>query len=212
MEHTKPLLIGIAGPSASGKTLLVKNLVDSLSGPLAILHEDSYYKDLSHLSPEERTAQNYDHPDAFEHQLLCQHITDLKRGNPIISPAYDFKTHTRVKTGQHIKPAPVIIIDGILLLATEELANLLDLAIFVDTPLDICLIRRIERDTKERGRNLDEILTQYQATVRPMYYKYVEPSREKADIVVTGGGKNWKAIDMIKNQISQSVNEDSYEK
>lgn len=206
MENSTPLLIGVAGPSASGKTLLVKNLIESISESLAVLHEDSYYKDLSHLSHEQRSVHNYDHPDAFEHPLLCQHITKLKAGESIISPVYNFKTQTREKVGKHIAPAPVIIVEGILVLAAKELANALDLTIFVDTPLDICLIRRIERDPKERGRNLSEILKQYQATVRPMYYKYVEPSREKADIVVTGGGKNWKAIDVIKNQISKSVN------
>ena len=201
----QPLIIGIAGPSASGKTLFVKNLVSVLNQKPAILHEDSYYHDQSDLPDQMRRENNYDHPSAFEHSLLCHHIDQLAQQQAIQSPMYDFTQHTRAKTTQTISPAPVIIIDGILLLADSQVADKLDLAIFIDTPLDICLTRRILRDTKERGRNIEDILNQYTQTVRPMYYKYVEPSKRTADLVVTNGGENWKAIEMVKSRILQNI-------
>jgi uridine kinase len=201
----QPLIIGIAGPSASGKTLFVKNLVSVLEQKPAILHEDSYYHDQSDLPDETRRANNYDHPSAFERSLLCQHIDALAKNQSIESPIYDFTQHTRAQATKTILPSPVIIIDGILLLADEQVATKLDLAIFIDTPLDICLTRRILRDTQERGRNIEDILNQYTQTVRPMYYKYVEPSKRIADLVVTNGGENWKAIEMVKSRILQNL-------
>ena len=189
----QPLIIGIAGPSASGKTLFVKNLVSVLDQKPAILHEDSYYHDQSDLPDDARRANNYDHPSAFEHSLLCQHIDALANNQSIESPIYDFTQHTRAQVTKTISPSPVIIIDGILLLADTQVARKLDLAIFIDTPLDICLTRRILRDT------------QYTQTVRPMYYKYVEPSKRIADLVVTNGGENWKAIEMVKSRILQNL-------
>ncbi|MBM4211306.1 MAG: uridine kinase [Gammaproteobacteria bacterium] len=200
-----PLIIGIAGPSASGKTLFVSNLVSVLDQKPAVLHEDAYYHDQSHLPEEVRRANNYDHPSAFEHSLLCQHIDDLIQKKAIRTPVYNFTEHTRSEITKLVEPSPVIIIDGILLLADQQVAQKLDLAIFIDTPLDICLTRRILRDTKERGRNIEDILTQYTQTVRPMYYKYVEPSKRIADLVVTNGGENWKAIEMVKSRIIQNL-------
>lgn len=199
---TKPFVFGIAGPSGSGKTLLVNNLLSGFQyGTLSVLREDSYYKDQSHLSVDERENINYDHPDVFEHDLMLEHLVQLVKGQSINVPIYDFKTHTRQETTNKEQPAQVILVDGILLLTQEKLRSLFDISIFIDAPLDACLIRRIQRDIQERGRDLNSIITQYQKTVRPMYWKYIYPSREFADVVVTGGGNNWKAIDLISSKI-----------
>tara|TARA_Y200000002_G_C22687707_1_gene666658 strand:- start:7433 stop:8047 length:615 start_codon:yes stop_codon:yes gene_type:complete len=200
-----PIIVGIAGASASGKTRLANNLVGKLSIPCTIISEDHYYKDQSHLPEASRDALNYDTPSAFDHALLCTHIQQLKSGKSIECPKYDFKTHCRRENFSIIEPTPVIIIDGILLLADAEIREQLDIAVFIDTPLDICLIRRIQRDRIERGRLLEDIIDQYQASVRPMYYKYVKPSMSMAHYVVNGGGDNWEAIDILKSQIMQTM-------
>ena len=207
-DHTpqRPLLIGVAGASASGKTLLVANLQNVLpSLALTVIHEDSYYHDRSHLPYEERAQLNYDHPNAFDHALMVSHLSQVVLGESIDIPMYDFQQHVRSDTTRTVAPAPVILIDGILILSVPEIRQFLDISVFIDTDLDICLIRRLKRDMAERGRSMDSILEQYQQTVRPMYWSYIAPSKQHADIVVTGGGNNWTAIDLIKSKIEKQL-------
>lgn len=199
-------IIAIAGGSGSGKSLFTKTIRDEISqagAEIVILCEDNYYRDQSHLSMEKRVQTNYDHPSAFEHELMVKHLQQLRQGHSIECPQYSFTEHTRKNTTATVHPAPVIIVEGILLLAAEELRPQFDVKVFIDTPLDICLLRRIKRDLQERQRDLDSVITQYQETVKPMYHKFVAPSRFQADVVVTQGGKNRIALDVIKSHIKQ---------
>lgn len=199
------IIIGIAGATASGKTLLANTIVNELgSDQVVVISEDSYYKDNQHLSFEERTQLNYDHPDAFDHNLLQQQLLQLQAGQTVEIPIYNHTKHTREldKTrsiGQHA----IIVLEGILLFVDPALRNLMDIRIYMDTPLDICLIRRLKRDVVERGRSVDSVLTQYTKTVRPMYLQFVEPSKKYADIIVPRGGENRIAIDMIQAKMRE---------
>ncbi len=200
------LTIAIAGASASGKTLLASTIVDELTKEcpgqsIAVLREDMYYRDQTHLSVEQRELTNYDHPDAFEHTLLLEQLRRLKAGLAVESPIYDFTDHNRSSDTRAVKPAKVILVEGILVLGDQSLLPEFDIKVFVDTALDICLLRRIQRDVKDRGRNIESVAEQYHATVRPMYFEYIAPSRAYADVVVTNGGMNRVAIDMIKSRI-----------
>lgn len=172
---------------------------------MQILREDHYYRAQDHLPMEEREKNNYDHPKAFEHELLVEHLSALKHGRSIEYPSYCYKTHTRLKDTETLTPAPVIIVEGIMLLASPELAPLIDVKIYVDTPLDICLLRRIKRDISERGRTLDSVASQWESTVKPMYHQFIAPSRFTADVIVTQGGKNLIALDVIKSHIQQAL-------
>jgi len=206
---TRPV-IAIAGASASGKTLFAQTIYQELKAeldgePIVILEEDAYYRDQSHLEFEQRLKTNYDHPSAFEHELLVEHILALKKGESIEAPIYDFEQHTRALGSKVINTADFILVEGILLLTDPKLRDLFDIKVFMDTPLDICLLRRIARDTSERGRSFESISDQYRATVRPMYYEHIEPSKQHAHIVVTGGGRNRVAIDMVKENIKSSL-------
>lgn len=199
-------IIAIAGGSGSGKSLFTKTIRDEIAqagADIIVLCEDHYYRDQSHLSMEEREKTNYDHPSAFEHELMVEHLQQLRKGNSIECPQYSFAEHTRLNETITIKPAQVIIVEGILLLAEKDLIPEFDVKVFIDTPLDICLLRRIKRDLQERQRDLDSVITQYQETVKPMYHKFIAPSRFKADVVVTQGGKNRIALDVIKSHIKQ---------
>lgn len=207
MSH-QCVIIGIAGASASGKSLISSTLYRELreqvgDEQIGIIPEDSYYKDQSHLSMEDRIKTNYDHPKAMDHSLLLQHLQWLKKGTPIELPVYSYAEHTRTAETILIRPKKVIILEGILLLTDERLLQEMNFSIFVDTPLDICLIRRIRRDVNERGRSMDSVMTQYQKTVRPMFLQFIEPSKQYADIIVLRGGKNRIAIDILKAKISQ---------
>ena len=203
-NNNQSLIIGVAGPSGSGKSLLVRNIITSIPNiSVAFISADSYYHDKSALSISERNNLNYDHPHSFEHTLMVEQIKQLQRGATINIPIYDFTTHLRTQETKTIKPAKIIVLDGILILAIPEIRKLLDIAIFMDTALDICLIRRLERDQKERKREISLIIEQYQKTVRPMYWEFVYPSKEFADIIVPGGGENWTAIDLIKSKIEK---------
>ena len=201
-------IIAIAGASASGKTLLAQTVFNEIQQDLgmdcsvATMAEDAYYRDQSHLDFEQRELTNYDHPDAFEHELLLEHLQSLAEGQAIEMPSYDFTRHTRAAETRRIQPAKVILIEGILLLSDARLREQFDIKVFVDTPLDICLLRRIERDLEERGRSLDSVITQYTSTVRPMYFEFIAPSRAHADLVVTRGGKNRIAIDVLKQKVA----------
>ena len=208
MQAKKPTVIAITGASASGKSLFAQTIYDELlpelgDNNISIIKEDAYYRSQDHLEIEQRVLTNYDHPSAFDHDQLQQHIVELVKGNNVQSPIYCYKTHTRKKETNPINSTPIILIEGILLLSNPALRDCFDIKVYIDTPLDICLIRRIQRDIIERGRSIDSITTQYTETVRPMYYQFIEPSKMWADLVVTRGGKNRMAIEVIKAKIRQ---------
>ncbi|MEE4310417.1 MAG: uridine kinase [candidate division KSB1 bacterium] len=205
---TKGILIGIAGGSGSGKTLVARKLVEDLgSDKVIIIEQDSYYKDLSHLSLGERKQQNFDHPDALDKDLLLQHMTMLIQGQSIDLPLYDFKIHTRRNETRRIGEHIIIILEGILILHNRRLRDMMDIKIFVDTADDIRLIRRLQRDIIERGREFDDIIHQYEESVRPMHLLYVEPSKRHADIIIPEGGYNLVAIDILKTKIESILRE-----
>lgn len=183
----RPLFIGLAGGSGSGKTTIAEEVVDRLRGRVALLHHDAYYRHLVELSFEERTRVNYDHPKSLETELLIKHLADLRTGLAIEHPVYDFATHLRSQETIRIEPAPVVVVEGILVLSEPELRSELDLKIFVDTDPDLRLARRLERDISERGRSVDSVINQYFATVRPMHLEFVEPSRRYADLIIPEG-------------------------
>lgn len=202
------VIIGIAGASASGKSLLATTLYQELceqvgEAQIGIIPEDSYYRDQSDLSMEERLKTNYDHPSSMDHTLLLQHLRQLKAGQAIEMPVYSYVEFTRTAQTRRLSPKRVILLEGILLFTDQRLLQEMQLTVFVDTPLDICLIRRIQRDVNERGRSLESVIAQYQQTVRPMYLQFIEPSRQYADIIVPRGGKNRVAIDILKAKIGQ---------
>lgn len=200
----KCVIIGVAGPSGSGKSLLASTIVNELgSGEVCVISEDSYYKDLGDMPFDEKAQRNYDHPESFDHALFAEHLDALKDGKAIDIPLYDFSQHARSQQTRRVGPHTIIVLEGILLFADETLRNLMDILIYVDTPMDICLIRRLTRDIIERGRTLESVLGQYQTTVRPMCLQFVEPSKRYADIIVPKGGKNRIAIDMIKAKMHQ---------
>ena len=211
MHFTKPTIIAITGASASGKTLFSQTIYDELSAELAsnnisIIKEDAYYKSQSHIPMSERDKTNYDHPHAFEHSLLSAHLDMLCEGKAIDIPTYCYKTHTRLAETVNLPSTPIILVEGILLFADMQLRDKFDIKIYIDTPLDICLVRRINRDTQERSRSIESITEQYLTTVRPMYHQFIEPSKAHADIVVTRGGRNRMAIEMLKAKIRQLLN------
>lgn len=208
MPSNNLTIIAVVGASASGKSLFAQTIYDELieelgEDSMTIIKEDSYYRCQDDLSFEERQKTNYDHPKAFEHELLAHHLFQLIEGFTINVPVYDYKNHTRSEEIEVIKPAKVVLVEGILLLTDKVLRSCFNINIFMDTPLDICLIRRIRRDLEERDRDFDSVANQYQMTVRPMYYKYIEPSREHADIVITKGGRNRMALELIKAKVRQ---------
>jgi uridine kinase len=197
-----PVVIGIAGGSGSGKTTVLQRIIRAIgSDPIAVLDHDAYYKDLSHLPPEERSQFNFDHPDALETDLMCRHLDRLVAGEAIEKPVYDFTTHTRRDQTETVEPRPVIIIEGILVLAEAALEDRMDIRIYVDAADDIRLMRRIRRDLEERDRSIEGILRQYERTVRPMHLEFVEPSKRQADVIIPRGGHNRVAIQMVMSRI-----------
>ena len=201
------LVIGIAGGTGSGKTTLMKNLVAQFGGNVTVLSHDNYYKRHDELPYEERAKLNYDEPGAFDTSLMVYHLSELRAGRAIDCPIYDFTIHNRSGETVRVEPRPVIIVEGILIFENEALRELMDIRIFVDTDADIRLCRRIRRDVRKRGRTLESVLDQYQATVKPMHEKYVEPSKKYADLVVPEGGKNTIALDMIVGRIQRHLDE-----
>ena len=198
MSASKPIVFGVAGGTASGKTTVARSILDQVGAHrVAYLPHDAYYRDLSHLPREQRAQQNVDHPDALESDLLARHIRELCAGRAIQLPVYSFADYTRKPETVTVEPAPVILVDGILIFAEPELRDLMDIKIFVDVEADIRLIRRIERDTRERGRTLSTTIFQYLDTVRPMDLEFVQPSRRYADVILPGGGQNRVAIEMV---------------
>ena len=201
------LVIGIAGGTGSGKTTLMTNLIQRFGDVVTVLSHDNYYRRLDHLTFEERTKINYDEPAALETDLMSRHLDELRHGNAIDCPIYDFTQHNRSADTMRVIPRQVIIVEGILIFENKELRDLMDIKIFVDTDADVRLCRRIKRDVNQRGRSLDSVLKQYQTTVKPMHEKYVEPSKKYADLVVPEGGKNYVALDMIVDRIQRHLNE-----
>ena len=198
-------VIGIAGGTGSGKSTLSKRIKENLADSVTLICHDNYYKDNPHMDFEERTKVNYDHPDAFDTDLLIEHLKDLREGKEIDMPTYSFVEHARNKETVHIKPTKVIILEGILIFENEELRNMMDMKIFVDTDADVRFIRRMSRDVKSRGRDLDSIVGQYLNTVKPMHEQFVEPSKKYADIIVPEGGYNLVALEMINERLKRIV-------
>lgn len=205
------LVIGIAGGSGSGKTTLMKNLMKRFNNNIAVLSHDNYYRAHDELPYEQRSKLNYDHPDAFETEMMIEHLKLLKEGKPIECPVYDYTIHNRGNEVTVVQPQKVIIVEGILIFENKELCDLMDTKIFVDTDADVRLIRRIRRDVTKRGRSLDSVLNQYLDTVKPMHEQFVEPSKKNADLVVLEGGKNLVALDMIMSQIQRHIDQSDYE-
>lgn len=201
MNKKHPIVIGVAGGSASGKTTVSRAIFDKFSGhSILLLEEDSYYKK-SNLPFAEREKINYDHPLSFDTDLLYQQLQDLLNYKTIEKPVYDYTTHNRSDEVVRVEPKEVIILEGILVLFDERLRNLMDIKVFVDTDDDIRIIRRIQRDMKERGRTLQSVIDQYLDTVKPMYHQFIEPTKRYADIIVPEGGKNQVAIDLLATKI-----------
>lgn len=204
MSKNQTIIIGISGASASGKSLLAHTIVNELgTDQVAVISEDSYYKDLTHLSAAERNKVNFDHPDALDHELLRAHLLALQQNESVEVPSYDFSKHLREETTRTVGGNRIIVLEGILLFVEPELRDLMDMRIFMDTALDICLLRRLHRDINERGRSIDSIMQQYQSTVRPMYFQFIEPSKRYADVIVPRGGENRIAIDLIKAKMRE---------
>jgi uridine kinase len=203
----KFLVIGIAGGTGSGKTTLMKNLIDRFGDVVTVLSHDNYYRRHDELTYEERCRINYDEPAALETDLMARHLDLLRQGQSIECPVYDFSQHNRSNETITVVPKSVIIVEGILIFENEPLRDLMDIKIFVDTDADVRLCRRIKRDVNKRGRTLESVLLQYQETVKPMHEKYVEPSKRFADIVVPEGGKNLVALDMIIGRIARHLQE-----
>lgn len=207
MSNKNCIIIGITGASASGKSLLANTIVKELgSDQVAVISEDSYYKDNGDLPFEAREKINFDHPDAFDHALLCNHLKLLQEGKSIQVPIYNHTLHSREEKTRCVGPHIIIVLEGILLFSETTLRNLMDIRIYMDTALDICLLRRLKRDVIERGRSVDSVISQYEKTVRPMYLQFIEPSKRYADIIVPRGGENRIAIEMIKAKMRELLN------
>ena len=201
------LVIGIAGGTGSGKTTLMKNLIQRFGNVITVLSHDNYYRRHDELPYEERCKLNYDEPTAFDTGLMVYHLSELRRGVAVDCPVYDFTVHNRSNETVRVEPNKVIVVEGILIFENQELRDLMDIKIFVDTDADIRLCRRIRRDVTKRGRTLESVLNQYQTTVKPMHEKYVEPSKKYANLVVLEGGKNLVALDMIMGRIQRHLDE-----
>jgi uridine kinase len=202
----RSVVIGIAGGTGSGKTTVATKIMDALPPDgAALIQHDWYYRDQSRLAPAERDAINFDEPAALDSELLFEHLTGLKEGRPADCPDYDFATHTRRRTVNHVLPQPIIIVEGILLFAVPELRDVIDLRLFVETDDDIRLLRRIRRDVEERGRDMASIEEQYVKTVRPMHLQHVVPSRAHAHLIIPEGGENAPALEVIVGRLLQLI-------
>lgn len=201
-EQRRPIIIGVTGGSGSGKTTVSKAIYNQLHGQaIQIITQDTYYNDQADMTMAERKAVNYDHPLAFDTDLLIEQLADLRNNRAIEMPVYDYTQYTRSTETVHVEPQDVIILEGILILDDERLRDLMDIKVYVDTDDDIRIIRRIKRDMAERGRTLDSVINQYLATVKPMYHQFVEPTKRYADIIVPEGGENRVAIDILTTKV-----------
>ncbi|MBL6831521.1 MAG: uridine kinase [Pirellulales bacterium] len=209
MPHVHTI-IGIAGASGAGKSRLARQLNDRLratrsSSDVAIVNEDSYYRRRDDLPFADREKINYDHPAAIEHELLVEHLAALRRGEAVEVPRYDYGQHNRHAETDRLEPSKVLILEGILILHIPELRELLDLKLYVDVPMDICLARRLRRDMVERDRSLDSVLQQYDTTVRPMFFQFIEPSKQHADLIIPHGGENRSALHVLLNHLDRQL-------
>lgn len=202
---TRPLVIAVAGGSGSGKTTVARAIDEAVHRESVLIEQDAYYRDLAHLSLEERKQVNFDHPDAFDTELLVAQLRLLLSGQPIDRPTYDYPGHTRAAATVHVVPRDVILVDGILLLADARLRPLFDIKVFVDVADDVRFIRRLQRDVVERGRTMDSVIAQYLTTVRPMHLEFVEPSKRYADIILPEGGLNRIGVEMIVARVEREV-------
>lgn len=200
------MIIGIAGGSGSGKTTLAQNIREAFNDKVTILCHDYYYKSNEGIPLEERKKLNYDHPNSFDTDLLIHQLRSLKEGNKIYHPVYSFVEHTRLYETIEVKPTKVIIVEGILIFENKELCDLMDIKVFVDTDGDVRIIRRLLRDVKERGRDLDSVINQYLSTVKPMHEEFVDPSKRRADIIIPEGGSNMVALSMLLDRIHNFIN------
>ena len=203
MSQSDILVVGIAGGSGSGKTTLSNNLVGRFGDQVSIVHHDNYYRAHDDLTYEERTKLNYDCPEAFETEMMVEHLQLLRQGRSVHCPVYDFTVHNRSGETVVIEPRPVILVEGILIFAEKDLRDLMDIRVFVDTDADVRLARRVLRDVEERGRTVRSIVDQWQNTVKPMHEMYVEPSKKNADIIVPEGGDNPVALDLLVGRIER---------
>ena len=207
-ENEKPLLIGIAGGTGSGKTLVSNRIYEELgSKQVAIIEQDSYYRDHSDIPIDDRNNRNFDHPNAFDFELMRNQVEKLMEGKAVKVPIYDYKTHTRKKQRRIIKDHVVIILEGILTLFDPGIRAMMDIKVYIDTPSDTRFIRRLNRDTNERGRDIESVVKQYQESVRPMHEQFVEPTKAYADIIIPGGGYNNVAVDLLKTKVSALLTE-----
>lgn len=203
-------IIGIAGASGAGKSSLAHAMVSRLQkrygeDQVVLLHEDAYYRSRDDLTFEQRERINYDHPDALEHSLMLEHLDALRQGQIVKIPQYDYAIHNRLPNTLPLTPPRLLVVEGILVLHDVEIRSRLDLRLFVDVPLDVCLGRRIERDVNQRGRTVDSVLEQFRNTVRPMYFQYIEPTRQQADLIVPGGGENEKALEVLISHLETAL-------
>lgn len=199
------LIIGIAGGTGSGKTTLARKIQEAFPGQSILISQDSYYKDLSRLSIEEREAVNFDHPDSLDFDLLAHHLQELKKGKRIQKPVYNFQTHTREQQTESIFPHKLIIIEGILLFSVPEVCNHCDIKFFIDADDDVRLLRRIQRDIHERARTFESVCIQYLTTVKPMHEAFVQPSKKMADLIVPRGGENQRALELIISKLKEEI-------
>lgn len=205
-DTKKPIIIGVAGGTASGKTTVSQKILESVgANRLAFLEHDAYYRDLSHLPFEARTALNFDHPDSLENELLIHHLQELLVGRAVNVPTYDFANYVRFEKLKRVESQRVILVEGILIFVDKNLRDMMDVKIYVDTADDLRFIRRLRRDIAERGRTVDRVIEQYLETVRPMHLEFVEPSKQYADVIIPRGGHNIKAIEMVVAQIQRML-------
>lgn len=195
------IIIGIAGGTGSGKTTITRKIMQNFGGEVSVVYHDNYYKEHHSMSYEERSKLNYDHPNAFDTELMISDLKKLKNGETVHSPTYDYTIHDRAQKTVTVKPAKVIIVEGILIFENKELCDLMDIKIFVDTDADVRILRRIVRDVRDRGRSLESVVNQYINTVKPMHEEFVEPSKRKADVIIPEGGHNQVALEMVMERV-----------